>query len=127
MTPALVNALEQFIRLDLVIESAVRNSDPVNHTAVLAAIVDGRRALAEYRAAPQGWQPIETAPKDGTRVLIWVCTRGSIRRGHAEICVWGKHNDWGPIWLRHNGKEVVDLDAATYWMPLPIPPEVNHD
>lgn len=68
------------------------------------------------------WQPIETAPKDGTRVILWCCPKASIRRGFAEICRWGQHDDWGKVWLRHNGKEIVGPDVATHWMPLPDPP-----
>jgi hypothetical protein len=69
-----------------------------------------------------GWQPIETAPKDGSRILLWVCTRGSLRRGWAEICWWGKHRDWGDTWLRHDGKEIVGPGVATHWTMLPLRP-----
>lgn len=68
------------------------------------------------------WQPIETAPKDGRRILLWVCTRGSIRRGMADICWWGSHDAWGENWLRNEGRDIVGPHVATYWMSLPEGP-----
>lgn len=63
-------------------------------------------------AALAGWQPIETAPKDGTRFLAaWP-------DGRREIALWS-HNAWwsaGTGWLRHS-KEPTD------WQPLPEPPK----
>ena len=57
------------------------------------------------------WRPIETAPKDGTQVLLsgvglkrWVST-GHYLKGH-----WW--DDDGPGWLA----------KVDYWMPLPEPP-----
>lgn len=58
-----------------------------------------------------GWQLIETAPKDGTEVLLF-------SRGDMAICYWrddGGMTDW--TW---------GLDQAfslpTHWMPLPTAP-----
>lgn len=60
------------------------------------------------------WQPIETAPKDGTRVLLWARAE-STNYGYA--CVIGFHarGEWwtGPVRA---------LDAM-HWMPLPEVPE----
>lgn len=72
-------------------------------------------------AEKAAWQPIETAPKD-KRIILWVCTRGSLRRGHPEICWWGEHPDFGASWLRQGGKEIVGPGVALLWRPLPDPP-----
>ena len=59
------------------------------------------------------WQPIETAPKDGTRVLVyssWVVKATDIARW-----IGPPHN----IWKRDREGDVV---KATHWMPLPDPP-----
>ena len=56
-----------------------------------------------------GWQPIETAPKDGSRVMLWI-------DGGSEFGFWN-----GRSW--DDGDFVNDLGAATHWMPLPPPPE----
>lgn len=63
------------------------------------------------------WQPIETAPKDGTSVLLWFTRAepqiGRFRRGHgARTRRW-----WvGDFWIE-----------PTHWMPLPPPPAALHD
>ena len=59
------------------------------------------------------WQPIETAPTDGTRILL--CGRGGkIADGH-----YGQPDGWA------NPKRFVwpYIHAnPTHWMPLPAPP-----
>lgn len=58
------------------------------------------------------WQPIETAPKDWTRVLIdWGDeSEVDIRRWSTENSRWEDDDDWG----------YESLEPAR-WMPLPLP------
>lgn len=67
------------------------------------------------------WQPIETAPKDGT-VILTCCMSPSehtpIKAGYMAVNAWT-----GVDWPRHNASHC----PATHWMPLPEPPEVNND
>lgn len=78
---------------------------------ILARADSAQRTLAALRA----WLPIETAPKDGTRILI----------AHTEpVCVWPVIAWWGVgIGLRH---ATWTDGGSTYipnlWMPLPDPP-----
>lgn len=65
--------------------------------------------LRPVLAAP-AWQPIETAPKDGTEVLV--CDNG-------DVCVanWEAgplYTGWRADW--HGGIQPTD------WLPLPAPP-----
>ena len=72
------------------------------------------------------WQPIETAPRDGTTVLLYPPTWKS------KTCSMGKFNPDKycqkpkPYWNRDddNGR-VSDSRKAitTHWMPLPPPPK----
>lgn len=58
-----------------------------------------------------GWQPIETAPKDGTEILCW-----SESNQRLYVLAWHKHN-----WLEHE----IDGNwgrCPTHWMPLPATP-----
>ena len=61
------------------------------------------------------WQPIESAPKDGTWILTW--TRD----------ITNMEGPW--LVVRWNGKEWVDAVAGfyepTHWQPLPAPPETR--
>jgi hypothetical protein len=63
------------------------------------------------------WQPIETAPKDKTRVLV-LNKRPSGHAGSMHVAFW---NSVDQLWItssNHNIKHV------SHWMPLPNPPEV---
>ena len=62
------------------------------------------------------WQPIETAPKDGTRILL--CSNGgAVWMGH-WVCRSGAYLING--WTRYNQ---VDIGwEPSNWMPLPAPP-----
>jgi hypothetical protein len=62
--------------------------------------------------APSPWRPIETAPKDGTVVLVFAAARDGLS---AFQCTAAYHEDAG--WC------VDELREATHWMPLPPPPE----
>lgn len=66
------------------------------------------------------WQPIETAPKDGTYILLGGCKHGpAVRIGY-----------WGPGRYDHRRREYergwADGPAygfnPTHWMPLPPAP-----
>ena len=75
------------------------------------------------------WQPIESAPRDGSPFLIWdgreLGVGMILPKSYAGIpfasmrAAWisDRDEDWN-IYL--GGKEVTD---ATHWMPLPAPPE----
>lgn len=62
------------------------------------------------------WQPIETAPRDGTRVLAWV-------KGHlvmiADFRKWGFNRE--SSWVSITGGEIHP--QPTHWMPLPATPK----
>ncbi len=62
------------------------------------------------------WMPIETAPREGTRILL-VSNGGAVWMGHWEGVV-GRHAING--WTRYN---CVDIGwNPDHWMPLPSPP-----
>lgn len=61
-----------------------------------------------------GWQPIETAPRDGTLILVFA--PGTSRLGDL-ICPCAWHPDAGFC--------VCELREPTHWMRLPDPPSLN--
>ena len=70
------------------------------------------------------WQPIETAPKDGSLVML-VLETGVVIPGwwDEDCCRWS--NNMQPGWYAyiHNwGMGLTRLRLATHWMPLPPPP-----
>ena len=76
---------------------------------------------------PELWQPIETAPKDGTRIILgkaagyvmaWAGSGYWFNREpcpHHPPCKPGTHTGW---------TDGLDTYATpTHWMPLPPPPK----
>lgn len=66
--------------------------------------------------ASQRWRPIETAPKDGSGLLIW----GAEWPGHVAVGHWfGK-----PMyrWISPFAAADKEYVAPTHWRPLPEPP-----
>lgn len=69
------------------------------------------------------WQPIETAPKDGTCILVCDYFGTAIaswqvpgEEAAAEGCE--------PTWLAHS-QECEEYLDPTYWQPLPEPPKAE--
>lgn len=88
-------------------------------------------------SVPAGWQPIETAPKDGTNILVFY-TKASVDFCH--IAWWdngefykeqGYQNIedatgwWSYIKDSFSSHKLNGYDAPTHWMPLPQPPKEN--
>jgi hypothetical protein len=64
------------------------------------------------------WQPIESAPRDGTFVLL---TDANCDPCHL-IAQWKVDRWWGQ---RTNSGKAIIWTVATHWMPLPTPPCTN--
>ena len=64
------------------------------------------------------WQPIETAPKNETRILVCATLRGASLGSGRDVAIawWDAHYE---IWVTgfQNNPE------PTHWMPLPEPPK----
>jgi len=99
--------------------------------------IEALQAASVLPATPQGWQPIETAPKDGSAVLgfglhsgsppdaqrgvkagdhwwtimLWDCWRHPDPAGWGEQSLWVFAKDGKPTW-----------SYPTHWMPLPAAP-----
>ena len=115
--------------------------------------IDLRRSIltsapASPAPASNGWQPIETAPRDGSAILIYQPGSGARSRGHRECHMpegallegecsyqyddprlqWyddrryaiGYWRPWGG-WGNRNSAKV----EPTHWQPLPEPPQVS--
>ena len=68
------------------------------------------------------WQPIETAPKDGTELLLYCGDRwGGIIVGHyGDLLLLNDATDeWETETCWQSG---LDKCRVTHWIPLPKPP-----
>jgi hypothetical protein len=68
------------------------------------------------------WQPIETAPKDGTEILI---VRAEEDSAAYRVAYWDEDGDVPYMW---HVSDAVDgfnhhKDLPTHWMPLPDSPD----
>ena len=88
-------------------------TDVMTVDEMIAEIQRLGRLCERYHAAvaPPQWQPIETAPKDKTLVLVY---RPNSREQIAIRVV----RDWC-------GRACCPIAEPTHWMPLPAPPETT--
>jgi hypothetical protein len=69
------------------------------------------------------WQPIETAPKDGTRVLaFWPNIFGHGNATQTESWFGPRAADWGEACWQSAFEWDDGHNTPTHWMPLPAPP-----
>lgn len=77
--------------------------------AFVEALEAGAAALG-----PEPWASIETAPKDGTRILGFSARSKAYRRP-IRIVYWHRDGSWMA--------DPCDPAKVTHWMPLPAPPD----
>lgn len=66
------------------------------------------------------WRPIETAPKDGSDMLLW-CSNSEPRIVQGRWAEFGGEGWWG--FSESLLSDIVgQIEDATHWMPLPSPP-----
>lgn len=73
------------------------------------------------------WQPIDTAPKDGTGVLLWDAKRNVVVSGCWHVQPTSDTpNGYDPGWAWWAADDDVivwdDDTGPSHWMPLPEPP-----
>lgn len=98
--------------LDETMSASTKITLLIRRVCELEAEIERLRALTE-------WQPIETAPKDGTQFL------GIRMGGHNDptfFLIEGLHMKYAThqTWNGAGGQYGIRL---THWMPLPNPPE----
>jgi hypothetical protein len=98
-------------------------------------------ALSLVCGAEGGWQLIDTAPKDGTRVLgydaangrvdiVWYGTCELLPLTQREIDEIGEEAYFLPDWWQNCTDGAWRLErenTPTHWMPLPGPPSPFHN
>jgi len=82
-------------------------------------------AIKAWNTRADDWQPIETAPKDGTIILVAVDVPGLVRMVRwASGGMYGV-GCWANFPQRGNGGigPIVLMVPPTRWQPLPQPPQ----
>jgi hypothetical protein len=86
------------------------------------------KPIALYTTPPQRkpmteWQPIETAPKDGTYILLG-STDGAWVASYKPVYQSGyrPEDPWHSMMLNHEHMGRYPKAKPTHWQPLPLPP-----
>lgn len=99
-----------------VLANGVHYADAADPTA--AAFI----AEACAAKAGGGWQPIDTAPRDGTDFIGIGNNFGDPDQGtHVMLVHWDEHFDA----FIESGEMFAGADYLTHWFALPAPPEPN--
>lgn len=82
-----------------------------------------------------GWMPIESAPKDGTDILLWRADAGVMLGRWIAPCDFLNENEFGgapdeweePDWFGADfvrGFRISNDGTPTLWQPMPEPPVI---
>jgi hypothetical protein len=140
--PDLMNA-EKYIRTIVLAASTLRKEDDAETFTQAAILLQKQRDEAIRKAEQEKqWQPIETAPKDGTMILIfepfdkeevWPATNNKIYdefETGIKLVQWLEEDNVFGRWemLREGFWGSTPNREPTHWMPLPGPPALtNYD
>jgi len=83
------------------------------------------RRLEALTAAPTGWMPIETAPKDGTEILVWNAVPVGDASGSVMCVYWNcvdRDWEWCVVYSQDYLGGYATASNPTHWMPLPPAP-----
>ena len=92
---------------------------PFESAIVCTLKAENARLLAENKKLREAleWRPIETAPKNGTTILLSNGTWINFGRWHRHL--YGRGS---PGWVIN---DCGTVERITHWMPLPHPPETE--
>lgn len=99
------------------------NCDGLHYATAIRALK--AKSPSSDRAASEGWQPIETAPKDGTKILLCLTGYQPVvgyldgERWEYQDCGDFAEEDHWFAWQELTGEWFPDN-----WMPLPAPPAI---
>lgn len=104
----------------------------VAHRNAIYAALSAERDRAEAAMRERDWQPIETAPRDGTVVDLWLQSLIWLADGGQQVAVefrvpaaqwfdqqWCDEDGNPHPWIKDWKGEVIRL---SHWRPLPAPP-----
>jgi hypothetical protein len=103
-----------------------------NEIERLAAVVENLRKTTNPSPPSGGWQPIESAPKDGTEVIVGVDIASVwITRGAFYVAPGERDSDDSVGWWSYKHsvtqEKLDDIYEPTHWLPMPETPSDRED
>jgi hypothetical protein len=112
--PVAWNLIDRAVKMMEMAGYRVAAVEPNHNNPIIAWMADARQYLAHPApAADQVWQPIETAPKDGSHIQLY---RPEIQ----FVGYWGGHE-----WIINAGGLPIMFPPPTQWQSLPQPPAIE--
>lgn len=107
-----------------------KGSDGMSMNAIAAfreALTEANAYLERQGKYGEGWQPIETAPRDGTLILVNNIEPYGYRTDEEPMGTarWGTHWIKSGAWMSNGCCDGVSNYNPTHWMPLPNPPTTS--
>lgn len=141
-----VQSVEGIARADLIVAEVMAYCQIRHHEAqelarLIIVRLDAALDAAGYAVERKGWQPIETAPKDGSEILI--LAHGMAIQARFEPGRWSEDTPVSPaeydgaVWCAFDDAQQFEIEegagenggdwhgAVTHWMPLPAPPTIT--
>ena len=99
------------------------NGEPCKHAGWCTEVYCQGIPVFRNQYKPEGWQPIETAPKDGTAIMLGARWGAWIGK-YLPIYQSGykPENPWSSLMLNHDHLSEKRY-SPTHWMPLPAAPK----
>lgn len=141
-----LEALDEFIGEELLVGQRYTNAGQklmdshINLRDALEVSNNVVNVEAQQAAGLMAWRPIDTAPKDGQKVILFYLN--SHNNARTVMARWmtdeeAAETDWDGDGLKCGWYEVIDnwdeyiyvaiyQGEPTYWMPLPDVPEAAH-
>jgi hypothetical protein len=91
--------------------------DPFTDARAARLLESLDRQVHDSSRLPNGWQPVSTAPRDGTAVLVWAEWKNA--PAGPAIVEWVQRRK---EWKRLGETRSIASGIVTYWMPLPPGP-----
>jgi hypothetical protein len=111
------NCAKWYVCADRVIPDACDPCEELSHFEAVAVAEKYQRGTGEA-----GWRPIDTAPKDGTWILVFV-PDSPMAWGPYELTCWITDYSGRQYWCEMDvSEELEGAEDITHWMPLPEPP-----
>lgn len=116
-TPEWIEAASGDLALDYVDWLGRDKVDPDAEHVLSVSISQAILSAYERGRAEREWQDISTAPKDGTKLDLWVVFQETGARRVPDAHWNDKLGGWQLG--QHNALDYMTPPAITHWMPLP--------